>query len=74
MRVEVTFKNTRNKTLRVVTVEARSITEGLPDARAQLYRELDDKQEYVTWGITSVRSFEHRAGPLPRGVARAADL
>lgn len=58
MRVEVTFRHTQTQAVKVVTVRARTVAEGLAGARVMFYTELDDRKKYLEWGVQLVRKVE----------------
>jgi len=58
MRIEVTFRKTNTDKVKVITVRARTVAEGLVGARVMLYTELDERQEFLTWGVQQVRKLE----------------
>jgi hypothetical protein len=58
MRIEVTFRHTETKAVKVITVRARSIAEGLVGARVMFYTELDDRKAFLSWGVQHVRKLE----------------
>ncbi len=58
MRVEVIFRKTDSHETKVVTVRARTVAEALVAARVMFYTELDNRKEFLRWGVQHVRKVE----------------